>query len=230
MQTNDLIPNCAFCPYSWKERLCRKETGKFPEDCPTHRKTELAQNAFSSLKSSRWMEFALQCSIQEGEGYGNKDHGYDFVQPIKPRIQEIYEFADKMKFKRLGLVFCVGLRREAKIVGKLFKAKGFELASVVCKVGRMAKEEIGVLDKQKIAPGYFEPACNPVLQAMVLNEAKTDFNVVLGLCVGHDALFFEFSEAPCTVLAVKDRLLGHNPLAAVYNLDSYYRAIKKSPE
>lgn len=36
----------------------------------------------------------------------------------------------------------------------------------------------------------------------------------------------EFAEAPCTVLAVKDRLLGHNPLAAIYNIDSYYRSLK----
>ena len=51
-------------------------------------------------------------------------------------------------------------------------------------------------------------------------------NVLLGLCVGHDSLFFKYTEAPCTVLAVKDRLLGHNPLAAVYNVDSYYRCLK----
>ena len=50
--------------------------------------------------------------------------------------------------------------------------------------------------------------------------------MALGLCVGHDSLFFRYSAAPCTVLAVKDRLLGHNPLAAVYNLDSYHRALK----
>jgi uncharacterized metal-binding protein len=230
MEKESLVPECSSCPYKWKDRLCRREDGKFPDTCPTNNKEALAQKALKTLEDSGWLDFARQSSIQEGEGYGNKDHGYDFVQPIKPRIQEIYEFGVKMGLRRLGLVFCVGLRREAKIVGELFKAKGFELASVICKVGRIAKEKIGILDKQKIAPGYFESACNPVLQAMVLNEAKTDFNIVLGLCVGHDTLFFEFSEAPCTVLAVKDRLLGHNPLAAVYNLDSYYRAIKKSPE
>jgi uncharacterized metal-binding protein len=68
--------------------------------------------------------------------------------------------------------------------------------------------------------------CNPVLQAMILNDEKTQFNILLGLCVGHDSLFFKYAQAPCTVLAVKDRLLGHNPLAAVYTLDSYYRALK----
>jgi enoyl-CoA hydratase/carnithine racemase len=46
------------------------------------------------------------------------------------------------------------------------------------------------------------------------DQQKTDFNVLLGLCVGHDSLFLKYAEAPCTVLAVKDRMLGHNPLAA----------------
>ncbi len=61
---------------------------------------------------------------------------------------------------------------------------------------------------------------------MILNEAKTDFNILLGQCVGHDSLFIKYGEAPCTVLVVKDRLLGHNPLAAVYCAESYYRGLK----
>ena len=56
---------------------------------------------------------------------------------------------------------------------------------------------------------------------------RSQFNVLLGLCVGHDSLFFRYAEAPCTVLAVKDRLLGHNPLAAVYEYESYYRYLKQ---
>ena len=68
--------------------------------------------------------------------------------------------------------------------------------------------------------------CNPIAQALILNEAQTEFNVVLGLCVGHDSLFLKYAEAPCTMLAVKDRLLGHNPLAAIYTIESYYRSLK----
>lgn len=67
--------------------------------------------------------------------------------------------------------------------------------------------------------------CNPITQAYLLNEEKTEFNILLGLCVGHDSLFLKNAEAPCTVLAVKDRLLGHNPLAAIYTAESYYRAL-----
>ena len=64
--------------------------------------------------------------------------------------------------------------------------------------------------------------CNPIAQAELFNQQKTDFNIDLGLCVGHDTLFFKYSEAPVTVFAVKDRVLAHNPLGAIYLADSYY--------
>ena len=65
--------------------------------------------------------------------------------------------------------------------------------------------------------------CNPVLQAKLLNEAKTDLNIVMGLCVGHDALFYKYVEGLTTTLVVKDRVTGHNPVAAIYNAESYYK-------
>ena len=65
--------------------------------------------------------------------------------------------------------------------------------------------------------------CNPIAQAEFLNKAKTDFNVVIGLCVGHDSLFIKYSKAPVTVLAVKDRVLAHNPLGAIYMADKFYK-------
>lgn len=38
-----------------------------------------------------------------------------------------------------------------------------------------------------------------------------------GLCVGHDALFNAACPGPVTTLVVKDRLLAHNPLGAIYS-------------
>jgi uncharacterized metal-binding protein len=64
--------------------------------------------------------------------------------------------------------------------------------------------------------------CNPILQAKTLNEEHTELNVVIGLCVGHDSLFYKYSEAPVTTLVVKDRVLGHNPVAALYQTKAYY--------
>lgn len=58
--------------------------------------------------------------------------------------------------------------------------------------------------------------CNPILQAKQLNAGKTDLNVVIGLCVGHDSLFNKYSDALVTTLLTKDRVPGHSAAAALY--------------
>jgi len=226
-KSKQLLAACARCPLEIADRVCREETGKSPKFCPTANLEELTgQSREEYNNNSELCEFAKQASIQEATGYGNRELGYAHVRPVKTRIEEVIEFAHRMKYKRLGIAFCVGLRKEAKIVEKLIGSKGFEMASVVCKVGRSSKQIIGLEREEQIDSSGDEAMCNPVLQAMVLNHEKTDFNILLGLCVGHDSMFFKYSDAPCTVLAVKDRVLGHNPLASIFTLDSYYRSLK----
>jgi uncharacterized metal-binding protein len=219
--------NCARCSFKVSDRLCRTEQGKSPDFCPTANLEELARQSLETYKNDAELyEFARQASIQEGTGYADKERGYEHVRPAKTRIEEIIDFAGRMNYRRIGMAFCIGLRNEAKAVEKLISARDFEVVSAVCKVGRNPKQVIGVEFGEQIDPSTEESMCNPVLQAMILNHERTDFNILLGLCVGHDSMFFKYSEAPCTVLAVKDRVLGHNPLAAIYNVDSYYRSLK----
>lgn len=97
--------------------------------------------------------------------------------------------------------------------------------SVCCKAGSIPKEKIGLKDEEKVHPGQFEAICSPVGQAALLAKAETQLNVVIGLCVGHDSLFFMHSKAPATVLVAKDRVLGHNPVAALYTSHTYYRRL-----
>ncbi len=220
------VAACAACPHKPAAKICMADDGKGLSSCPTVNRSAALENALEELKNPDILEFARQASVQEGEGYADRDLGYARVRPMKPRIMETIELAQKMKYTRLGLVFCIGLQKEAKVVEKLLTSKGFEVISAVCKVGREPKETIGVRDDQKIDIGGAEPMCNPIAQAFILNEARTEFNIVMGLCVGHDSLFLKYSDALSTVLAAKDRLLGHNPLAAIYNIDSYYRALK----
>ncbi|MBW1698521.1 MAG: DUF1847 domain-containing protein [Deltaproteobacteria bacterium] len=220
------LPGCAKCPYEPTTRICQQKDGKSPPFCPTVTKTHIIEKALEEVMKPENLEFARQASIQEGEGYADKELGYAQTRPLKPRIVEIIEFAKKMNYKKLGLVFCMGLRKEAKVVENLLSINGFDVVSGLCKMGRTPKEMIGVRDEQKIKIGCFESMCNPIAQAFVLNDENTEFNIMMGLCVGHDSLFLKYSEAPCTVFAVKDRLLGHNPLAAIYNIDSYYRSLK----
>jgi uncharacterized metal-binding protein len=221
------MPNCALCPYDWSERYCRGRGGKGPENCPSLLK-DLAKEALTLVGAPALLEFSRNCSIQESQAYGGRELGYEHIHPAKPRILEIVEFAHRMSYKRLALIFCVGLRREAAIVHGMFTEYGFETVSVACKVGRIPKSELGLDRKDHVDPGVeAETMCNPVMQALVANRSGAELNVLLGLCVGHDSLFISHAEAPVTVLAVKDRLLGHNPLAAIYTYDSYYRSLKK---
>ena len=92
--------------------------------------------------------------------------------------------------------------------------------TVACKVGSTDKSEIGIPEEWKIRKGKFEGLCNPALQARLLNQRQTDLNVVVGVCVGHDSLFIRHSQAPVTVLVVKDRVLAHNPVAALHTTHS----------
>lgn len=220
------LPTCAVCSVDVSERFCRQEKGKAPGNCPSTRSLDIVKEALEIIKNPDVMEFVRQASIQEGEAYGDRDKGYSHIHPIKPRIQETVEFAQKMKFKRICLVFCLGMRKEAEIINKIFTDNGFETISVICKAGAVSKEEIGLLREQQIDPNTFEAMCNPILQALTSNYHESDLNVLFGLCVGHDALFLKHAKAYNTVLASKDRLLAHNPLAAIYQYDSYYRYLK----
>ena len=222
--------DCAGCPFKNSDRLCMNLEGKHPDNCPTALHEQVVAKSLREYEKPEVRAFAHQASIQEAEGYSGREQGYAQVKPLKPRILEIAEFARRMQYTRLGLIFCAGLAREGKLVAEFYQAKGFEIISTICKVGQVPKETIGVADEQKIAIGRHESMCNPIAQAMMMNAAHTHFNVLLGLCVGHDSLVFKYSQAPCTVLAAKDRVFGHNPLAAVYTLDSYYRYLKQPLE
>lgn len=214
-------PKCAICGISLLERACFIESGRGPDFCPTVYAEDLLKASRREYAKPAVREFARLASVQEGECYLERDRRPFLPHCGKTRIQEVCEFARKIGAKKLGLAFCVGLAHEARLLHDIFGAQGFEVASVSCKAGRMLKEEIGVKDREKIMIGTDESACNPILQAKILNQAQTDLNVLLGLCVGHDALFFKYADAYTTVIAVKDRVTGHNPLAALYTSHAY---------
>jgi uncharacterized metal-binding protein len=130
-----------------------------------------------------------------------------------------------MGWQHLGIAHCIGLMQEAKAAKDIFEAGGFRVSTACCKVGAISKEEVGLQDAEKVRPGKFEPLCSPVGQAALLAKAGTELNVLVGLCVGHDSMFFMHSKAPVTVLVAKDRVLGHNPVAALYTSHSYYRRL-----
>ncbi len=193
---------CAYC----KQHSCHKnDLENAPINCPTKNENEFLDEISKKYKNKENYEIAKTSAEVVMDDYG-----------AKTRVKEIIEFCKKMNYKKLGLAFCVGLSNEANIFAQILKEHEFEVESVICKLGSVNRIKIGIENCNV-------PMCNPIAQAEFLNKEKTDFNIILGLCVGHDTLFFKYSKAPVTVLAVKDRVLAHNPLGALYLADSYYK-------
>lgn len=140
------------------------------------------------------------------------------------RIEEIIAYARRRGFRHLGLAFCVGLTEEAGVLTNILENNGFEVEAVSCMCGGLPPEEIGIKEEEKVYPQQLQ--CNPVAQAMLLNKRKTELNLILGLCVGDDTAFIAHSQAPVTVVAVKDRVLAHNPLGAIYTAKRFYARLR----
>lgn len=183
-----------------------------PKNCPM-RHHDMRAMVLPEYEKEENHEFYVKCSAIEAEGYGQW-----------PRLRETIEFCKRMQYQTIGIAFCRGLRREARVVARLFRSHGFTVVSVICKNGGISKEEAGILEEQKVHPGEFEAMCNPIGQARLLNEQQTEFNIAIGLCVGHDSLFYRNSAAPVTTLVAKDRVLAHNPCGAIYCADGYYKS------
>ena len=123
------------------------------------------------------------------------------------RVQELIEFAKRIGISKLGLAFCVGLKEEATMLAKILESHGFDLASVACTV---------------------EGGCNPVGQALILNQMKTELNIMMGLCMGDDIVFSKFSQAPVTTIVVKDRVTYHNPVAPLASKSPFPSLLRES--
>jgi uncharacterized metal-binding protein len=196
---------------------CASQNSKYPSQCLTTREEneELLEESLDIYNNDPEIhKIAIAAAQVEGQYYGQLT-----------RVEEIIVFAKKIKAKKIGIASCMGLIQESKIFEKVLKANGFDPYGVICKVGAKDKSELGVKEEDKIRPGNHESACNPIMQAKLLNRENTDLNVITGLCVGHDSMFIKHSDAPVTYLVVKDRVLAHNPVGALYTNGSYYKRI-----
>lgn len=195
-------------------RNCQFQDRMYPEFCLTTKLTE--EQIAEVLDCYREEEnHRVMCAAAEVETEG-------YLKQC--RVEEIINFAEKIGAKKLGIATCVGLLRESRILGRILRSHGFEIYSVACKVGGIRKTEAGIPKEcEKIGPSM----CNPIMQARLLNDAGTDLNLVVGLCVGHDSLFYKYSQALVTTVVTKDRVTGHNPAAVLYNAESYYKRLIK---
>ena len=128
------------------------------------------------------------------------------------RLEESVKFSQELGCTTVGVAFCIGLATEASYIVQYFQ-KFFTVHSVCCKVCGFDKHN---LELEQIQPDRYEAMCNPAIQAKILNDAGTEMNFAVGLCVGHDMIFNRHCTSPVSTLVAKDRLLSHNPLGAVY--------------
>ena len=207
--------SCALRCSECSIRNCYRRDRKYPDFCLTsqyHDAVEKTRELYTS--DSVDGRLARAAAEIEGEYYGRLT-----------RLEETIRFAKKLNVTKLGIASCIGLLDEASLYAKIVRTAGIETKTVICKVGAIDKTEIGLPDDLKVCPGCNESCCNPALQAQVLNEWGSQLNVMVGLCVGHDAIFARHSEAPAVTFIVKDRVLGHNPAAALYTAKFYYKRV-----
>ncbi|OGP88441.1 MAG: hypothetical protein A2156_03155 [Deltaproteobacteria bacterium RBG_16_48_10] len=185
-----------------------------PQDCPRKNYPRLLKQTIEKSRNDPSIR-KINIACEEVLKRGHDSLGYNWT-----RMRELIEYARVLGYKRMGIAGCIGLIEESKIIGRILTEAGFYVALVSCMAGGAPRSKFGLKERDG---GSSHFACNPLMQAEVLNQEKTDLNVMVGLCLGHDILFIKNSKADVTPLIVKDRVTGHNPVAALYTSKTYYK-------
>lgn len=202
-------PTCHQCN-SFKYCAIGRANNK-KDNCPMKISPEIEKKALELYEKDDFVKRSTGvASTIEAKGY------------IKwPRLKDTIEYAIGMDYNKLGLAFCIGLLAEAEQIAKILIDYGFKVVSVCCKTGSVPKTKVGVPEEYTMFSKTGYPigmiTCNPAAQALLFNKAKTDLNLIIGLCVGHDITFTHLSNAPVTTLIAKDRSSPHNPAACLLN-------------
>ena len=205
------------CSYCARKRCFLGDVSQAPDFCPTLNRPEEMAASRARLEDPEIRKMA-QDVARTWKEYGKLT-----------RVEETIQYARLRGYQKLGLAFCIGLSQEAELMTNLLINEGFEVVSACCMSGALSSDDVGLPEEDKIAPGVRQPMCNPIGQAAVLDNEGVELSILLGLCVGDDTLFIKHSQAPVTVLAVKDRVLAHNPLAALYTSRHIYTRLNTRP-
>lgn len=195
-------------------KACQKsESERYPDFCLTKNSSmeELADIKGMYTENRENLEIMKVTAKIQADTYGTLT-----------RVEETVLFAKEMGYHRIGIATCTALMKESTTLKRILEKNGFEVFSACCKVGAVSKEDIGICPEH-ITQG--PNICNPAMQAKFLNEAKVDFAIVMGLCVGHDTIFHKYIEVPVTTMVVKDRVLAHNPCGALYQTHAFYKKL-----
>ena len=142
--------NCTDC----KDKACYVNG----RDCTSIR--EKIVETYQDLENQKLMKVS---AALEAEGYMQLT-----------RVEELIKFSEKMGYKHLGIAFCIGFTDEAATLQDLLKTR-FDVSSVCCKVCGLSKDEFRLKKVREVA---VEKMCNPIGQAEILNQEKTDLNIL----------------------------------------------------
>ncbi len=227
--------SCSSCNAIWKKQgttNCWSDPDNKPATpayCPSEPHAEAIYDSFQKYQGNdEDARLAKVAAKVEGLCY-QPVPGSDAVNARWTRIEDTLALAKLMGYKKIGIATCIGLLEECDRLVHILRAQGMEPFSACCKAGSIDKLELNLKEEDKVRPGTFEPACNPIAQARILNDEGMEMNIIVGLCVGHDMLFNKYSDAPVTTLIVKDRVTGHNPVAVLYGQNFYYKRLQKQP-
>ena len=184
--------NCAFCPH----HKCYTEG----QNCTKYSHEEVF--GFYSEDDRRMMRAS---SATESRNYMKMT-----------RLEERCVFCQRTGREENRHCLCIGLPTKRIFCAQYFKNQGFCGGNRFC-CQRSGSVDKDILELEKIKPGKHEAMCNPRTQAQLLNNAGTELNFIVGLCVGHDMQFTMASKAPVSCLITKDRVLANNPAGAVYS-------------
>jgi uncharacterized metal-binding protein len=192
-----------------------------PPYCPTNAQEDVCEQARAKY-TDKTLKFARDTTLIENACYAIDPNTGNAILPmvtLHPRAEEIIMLAKVSNFKKLGLAFCLELQKEAELYTDILEKNGFEVVAVCCKVGGIPKEEIDVSEEEKVfGPGSEETMCSGLIMAELLNSENTEMNVLMGICVGQDSLFFKYADVFTIPFVVMDRVYGGATMAGIYQV------------
>ena len=111
------------------------------------------------------------------------------------RLQELVDFMRLSGYKKIGIANCLSKQKETEKLKFILQEYGFDVCTVNCK-------ESGLIGSD-VFDGMFGACCDPISQAEFLNVQKCEFNIIVGLCLGHGLIFDKYIKAPSTTILVK---------------------------
>lgn len=198
MSDREPLYGCATCHTA---AAFRGDCGRMPASCPTLTRPDLTKDVSTYLEPER-AELMRVADLAPFDQHHQK----------RNRVEELLFFVRARQLSRVGVAFCVSLTKEAQELGRRLETHGVQAELACCRAGAVDYDELGL---EKAHPERFAAICNPVAQAKLLNEAKVQLIVQLGLCLGHDLILQEEARVPVTTLVVKDRVLDHHPIEAL---------------